>query len=173
MATEGLCRGGRRARAPYCSGRHSPRRDNPPHSSRRGRGGWWGEARTWQWVQFLLATYNNKSLDQQSSEGGLYLPRSIKLGSSPFGKSISSLFENRESNWRHWLVERMIKWQYWRWMHCMNVQPVGFTIITTTPRWFHSAASSGGEVWPEKQIENKLWLKEVKRLGTRVDVCIT
>ena len=37
-------------------------------------------------------------LDQQGSEGGYYLPRSIKLGSSPFGKSISSLFENRELN---------------------------------------------------------------------------
>ena len=51
-------------------------------------------------------------------------------------------------------------------MHGKIVQPVGFTIITTTPRWFHSAASSGGEVWPKKHVENKLWLiKEVQKAG--------
>ena len=38
----------------------------------------------------------SESLDQQGREGGYYLPRSIKLGSSPLGKSISSLFKNGE-----------------------------------------------------------------------------
>ena len=33
-----------------------------------------------------------------------------------------------------------------------NWKPVSFTVIATTSRWFHSAASSRGEMWPANHM---------------------
>ena len=43
----------------------------------------------------------------------------------------------RRQNWMLIIFERL---------------PISLTVIATTSRWFHSAASSGGEMWPVDQI---------------------